>query len=141
MTRFVLVLVALALPALAGAEEMWRWRDAAGKLHYSNVKANVPADAEPVRTRLGRLEGTPAPMPAIKKAEEVPSSILRRPFEKAWPLPQEVGACTSPYGGYFCPRLAIPQILTIQGRNLADQVQEAALLDALRVPWRNGLCP
>jgi uncharacterized protein DUF4124 len=56
---FVLALIA---PAARG-EEMWRWKDANGTLHYSNQADVVPADAVPVTTRLiveaDRLPGAP----------------------------------------------------------------------------------
>ena len=46
------LLVLAALPPLARAEEVWRWRDANGTLCYSNRAAIAPRDAEPVKTRL-----------------------------------------------------------------------------------------
>jgi len=42
--RALLVLALLVLPAAAGAGT-WRWRDAAGRLHYSNIVSEVPAGA------------------------------------------------------------------------------------------------
>ncbi len=57
MARFALVLI-LALPGLASAE-MWRWTDAAGRIHYSNVPAHVPAHAMPVHGGVGYVSQAP----------------------------------------------------------------------------------
>lgn len=54
MNKFLLGLCLLALPAAGHAEEVWRWTDANGTTHYSNVQARVPADAEAVKTRIVR---------------------------------------------------------------------------------------
>jgi hypothetical protein len=65
MLRFVALAAALiVVPAGAGAEEIWRWRDAAGRLHYSNVRENVPPGAE----TLGGRPGRPAHDPAGERA-------------------------------------------------------------------------
>ena len=138
MLRFVLVLVALWLPGLAGAEEMWRWRDAGGSLHYSNVQANVPPGAVPVRTRLGTLQGTPAPVPTAPKSDAAPARAPRKTGDERPSWMQNVGACGSAYP-YFCPGFSVPYLLTIQGNDLADQVKQASLMDALHVRWRS--CP
>jgi hypothetical protein len=58
------LLVALAGPAGA---EAWRWRDATGQLHYSNVRAHAPAGATSVQGRIGYATGvatTPGPQVA-----------------------------------------------------------------------------
>ena len=74
MLRFVALVAALIiLPAGAGAEDIWRWRDAAGRLHYSNVRENVPAGAETLGTRPGR----PAQDPSGETAH--PESDVPRP--------------------------------------------------------------
>ena len=140
MTRFVLVLAALTLPGLTSAEEMWRWRDATGHLHYSNVQANAPADAVSVRTKLGTMEGNVAPAPVAEKPTGTRAARSRTPAVERPAWMQEVGGCTSPYP-YLCAPLAVPYILTIQGNDLADQVKEASLLDSLHVRWRSGFCP
>jgi len=63
MKTLAALLVLAALPALARAEEVWRWRDANGTLCYSNRAAIAPRDATPVKTRLiveaKRLPGAP----------------------------------------------------------------------------------
>jgi len=63
MKTLAAVLTLAALSSFARAEEVWRWTDAAGTLHYSNRAAIAPADATPVTTRLivetDRLPGAP----------------------------------------------------------------------------------
>src|SRR2546422_1168840 len=53
------LLLVLARPGLAGAE-MWRWKDAAGQVHYSNVPGHVPSHAATVHRDVGYL--APAPL-------------------------------------------------------------------------------
>jgi len=56
---FVLVVLA----PLARGEDVWRWKDASGTLHYSNQPEVAPADAVPVTTPLiietDRMPGAP----------------------------------------------------------------------------------
>ena len=137
MFRVLIAVAVLTLPCLAGADEVWRWRDPAGHLHYSNVKANVPADAEPVRKRIEIVHRT-AVEPGVERAERVPAGTPRRQVERP-AYRYEGSGCGGGYP-YLCSGFAIPYILTLQGNDLADQVKEAALLDALHVRWRNG-CP
>jgi len=60
MKSFAFVLI-LTLPALARAEDtMWKWRDARGRLHYSNVQDEVPQGAETVTKTIGIVEPEPA---------------------------------------------------------------------------------
>jgi hypothetical protein len=51
--------VALLLPLTAHAEDMFRWRDARGRVHYSNDTEKVPAGAQPVTKQLGVIGGEP----------------------------------------------------------------------------------
>jgi len=44
-TRAILT-VALLLPLAAHAEDMFKWRDARGRIHYSNDTEKVPAGSE-----------------------------------------------------------------------------------------------
>src|SRR6266550_4825380 len=74
MLKIALLLV-LALPGLAGAE-MWRWKDTAGQVHYSNVPGHVPAHAATVHRDVGYLATAPlAP-------EVTPSADLERLHEE-----------------------------------------------------------
>ena len=56
------LLVVLAA-ALVHAEDVWRWKDERGAVHYSNVARNVPRGATVVDTRItlevARLPGAP----------------------------------------------------------------------------------
>jgi len=70
MSKIALLLV-LALPGLAGAE-MWRWKDAAGRVHYSNVAGHVPAHAATVHRDVGYLASAPLAL------EVTPSADLER---------------------------------------------------------------
>lgn len=57
-TRVVLTL-ALVLPIAAHAEDMFRWRDARGRIHYSNDTEKVPQGAQVVTKKLGEIGGEP----------------------------------------------------------------------------------
>ena len=48
-----LALIALALSAAAG--EVYRWRDAAGVIHFTDDPSKVPPEAKPVRAHPERL--------------------------------------------------------------------------------------
>jgi hypothetical protein len=135
MKAHLVLAMLLAGPALAAAE-VWRWVDGSGRLHYSNRAERVPADAQVVRARLGYLAASPAPLPE-GFLEPAAAPAARRPARGR-------GGGGAPCGGkgvYYCPRLSVPHVLTIIGRDQADQVKEVSLLDALGVPWRSGLCP
>jgi hypothetical protein len=56
--RAILTL-ALLVPVAAHADDMFRWRDARGRVHYSNDSEKVPAGARPVTRQLGFIGGTP----------------------------------------------------------------------------------
>ena len=63
MKTLAVVLTLAALSSFARAEEVWRWTDAGGTVHYSNRPALAPPDATTVTTRLtvetDRLPGAP----------------------------------------------------------------------------------
>jgi hypothetical protein len=145
MVRFMVLAVALvALPVLAHADQVWRWTDASGRLHYSNIPEHVPAYAEPVRGGLGRLSGT-VPAPDAKQIESDLAEygkLHRERAEQRRPggarLQEAVGECGLGAFGYFCPRLAGPWFLKLANEHdLADQVKQASLLDALGIAWRS----
>jgi len=114
----------LALVPMTGrAEETWRWRDGAGQLHYSNERDKAPEAAEPVRTQIrvvSRREATP-----VKRVARG-----RRPPGRRFPR----GVAVASVGG--CREPAYPWIIINNPHELADQVKQASLLDALGVPWR-----
>jgi hypothetical protein len=52
MKSFALAVGLLVLPALGHAGDVWRWTDADGKTHYSNVVGALPHAATPVETTI-----------------------------------------------------------------------------------------
>jgi hypothetical protein len=56
--RAILTLALLA-PVVAHADDMFKWRDARGRVHYSNDTEKVPSGAQPVTRQLGFIGGTP----------------------------------------------------------------------------------
>jgi hypothetical protein len=143
MTRFPFLAVALlALPTVAGAEEVWRWRDARG-LHYSNIPALVPADAEPVRTRLGHASTSIQAEDPVRVREDLERYRELRQQRVAEARQAESLRAVPIVAGYYdcCAPFGLQHLLTTTGRSLADQVQEASLLDALNVRWRRPMCP
>jgi hypothetical protein len=56
MKKFA-VLVLLLLPVCALAEDMYKWHDAQGRLHYTNDPTKAPADATIVTKQLGYSDG------------------------------------------------------------------------------------
>jgi hypothetical protein len=100
----------LVLPALAQAEDVWRWRDSSGQLHYSNIPSRVPSHAERIRTQLGK--GTDAaPAPEAKEPEAAPTESDRPKKDQEDALDDDsprprhaVGSCAMGPSGYFCPR-------------------------------------
>jgi len=66
--RQVLFALTMALaPALVHADELYRWQDERGVLHYSNIGDHAPADATlvktPITVEVARLPGAEAPAP------------------------------------------------------------------------------
>jgi len=130
MLRSIVVAAMLLLAASAvRAEDAWRWTDDAGHIHYSNQASKLPGNAEPVRTQIKIV-------PAPRAHYPEPRWALRggrRGREGARFLEEvsvAVGCYTSAYWYVF-------------GNNpheLADQVKQASLLDALGVPWRRAAC-
>jgi hypothetical protein len=56
--RAILTL-ALLVPMVAHADDMFRWRDARGRVHYSNDTEKVPSGAQPVTRQIGVIGGAP----------------------------------------------------------------------------------
>ena len=63
MKLYALVVGLVVLPALGHASDVWRWTDADGKTHYSNVVGALPHSATRVETTItieaSRLPGAP----------------------------------------------------------------------------------
>ena len=131
------VAATLVLPALAGADTVWRWQDSTGRLHYSNVASHVPAHAVQVEAPLGIIQGGVA-APDMRKVESDLAAARKAPSTQA-AYPSWAAPAYSPWP--ICTRLAVPLFLALNGHDLADQVEEASILDMLHVPWRSGgLC-
>jgi hypothetical protein len=50
MNRVLLVLAVALVPALAHADELYRWKDERGVVHYTNIARSAPAEATVVET-------------------------------------------------------------------------------------------
>jgi len=77
MRHHMLLALLLLLPALARAD-VWRWRDAEGRIRYSDDRSHVPRGAVRLRADIGRIS-TP-PLVAAKPAD-VRSDL--RAYERA----------------------------------------------------------
>jgi len=130
MMRVAVLVTALMLPALAMADEVWRWKDTSGRLHYSNVPGHVPAYADRLRRDIGHLS-VPRPAPGALPTAGVETHRKPR-AERA--RPRRVALLPS------CRPFGYPYILINNPHELSDQVKQASLLDALGIPWRKGCC-
>ena len=93
--RQLLIALTLALaPALVHADDVYRWQDENGVLHYSNVAALVPTGADvvttPITLEVARMPGRaeePPPAPARIARPEfqgyAPPSYVFRPLPDA----------------------------------------------------------
>ncbi len=122
--------VLVMLPVTGRAEESWRWRDSSGQLHYTNERRRAPESAEAVETQI-RI---------VPRREEAEVTTVKR-------LPRHA----PPRGRYYartagfappgpCDGSAYSWIVFNNSHELADQVKQASLLDALGIPWRRGAC-
>lgn len=77
-----LLILALALPVLAQADDTWRWRDSAGRIHYSNVAEHVPAGAAQMPAGgIGYLEGA-IDEPDAREVQDTLAEIDKRHQER-----------------------------------------------------------
>jgi hypothetical protein len=87
MTRALLLLSLLLLPSLAGAQAIYKWRDASGKLHFSDQ----PRDgAEKVELRSPSTFDASATPPASQPTRDEPPADLipYRRFAFTSPAPE-----------------------------------------------------
>lgn len=115
-TRAILAL-ALLLPATVHADDMLRWRDARGRLHYSNDTERTPPGAKPIVTTLGEIGGAPIGPPVEPALAEGRT-----------PAPREAGFRTAQTG---CVRRLAPSLLS--NRTVVD-------LDRPDWYWVDGAC-
>ena len=80
MTRLMMLIV-LALPLLARADDVWRWVGPDGQIHYSNVPGHIPAHAQEVRKSVGHLSLPPASA-QVESEPEVGLTISQRRREE-----------------------------------------------------------
>ena len=130
MLRSIVVAAMLLLAASAvRAEDAWRWTDDAGHIHYSNQASKLPGNAEPVRTQ---IKTVPAPRAEYQR----PRWALRggRRGREGARFLEEVSVAEG------CYTSAYWYVFGNNPHELADQVKQASLLDALGVPWRRAAC-
>ncbi len=89
MRYLILVGCILALPVLGRADTtVWRWTDAAGTVHYSNVASRVPPAAVPLATRIVReVDRLPERTPTLVRGTVVDSSEVSADFSPPLPRP------------------------------------------------------
>ena len=96
VTRAILTL-ALLLPIAAHAEDMFRWRDAKGRLHYSNDTEKVPAGSQVVSKQLGHIGGAPI-------GEAVQAAAPKEGATTGW---APAGSCVADLGLFALPDRAV----------------------------------
>ena len=101
-TRAILTLV-LVLPIAAHAEDMFRWRDARGRIHYSNDTEKVPEGAQVVTKKLGEIGGAPIgeAMAAPAPGGEVAAAPRRMPMWRGG------GSCVRDLGLFALPHRSV----------------------------------
>ncbi len=73
LISLVILCCIMIVPHVAGAAAVYRWRDAAGTLHFSNREEVIPRDASevalpPLRERATTVAGTPTTLPPRLRA-------------------------------------------------------------------------
>ena len=131
MFRSIIAATVLLLTASAvRTEDVWRWTDDAGHIHYSNQGSKVPGNAEPVRTQ---IKIVPAPRAGHLGSRWALGGGTREGREEAqFPREVSVAECCYPSAYWY--------LFGNNPHELADQVKQASLLDALGVPWRRAAC-
>lgn len=142
MRNLTLALPLLALPLFAHAEDVWRWQDAHGTVHYTNVPGTAPENAEQVKTRItieaDALPGGAAPRLAMADGDVAEAAPAPAPARRP-----KAGKTTSrwlpgPPKIYDTPRLrfgcAAGSVLYNGGFSHADDI--AAAYDC--TPYRLG---
>lgn len=69
MRKVLLALSVALVPALGHAEDLYRWTDAGGVVHYTNIARQAPSDAvvvdTPITLEVDRLPGAAEPVLAM----------------------------------------------------------------------------
>jgi hypothetical protein len=132
MIRVAVLVAVLALPALCRADQVWRWQDSAGRLHYSNVRAHVPSYAEPLSGTIGTVRMHPLP--------------ATTPTERMRTMPTTEPTGMAPHrrhhrhAGRGCCGYGYPFGMVLNSTDPSELVKQASVLDALGVRWRSGCC-
>jgi hypothetical protein len=135
MIRVAVLVAALVLPALSWADQVWRWEDASGRLHYSNRPDRVPSYAEPLRGSIGVVR-----LPAVRATEAgEPRETYREPVGEPGPRRPRRGAHRF-FGPTYCGALGYPYGLILNPTDPSELVKQAAALDRIGVDWRTGCC-
>jgi hypothetical protein len=95
--------VALAMPALAAADDqMFKWRDARGRTHYSNDSAKVPQGASVVSKGIGHIGGAP-----IGAVVQPPDPSATRGFPQTIARFERSDACVRSYDPWALPHRSV----------------------------------
>ena len=86
MRQLLLALILALAPALVHADDVYRWEDENGVLHYSNIADVVPAKATVVTTPI-TLEVARMPGAAEPPARTAPAARVRRPEFEGYAQP------------------------------------------------------
>jgi len=89
MKQLLIALILALAPALVHAENVYRWEDEDGVLHYSNVGDIVPADATVVTTPI-TLEVTRLPGAAEEPSRATATARVTRPEFQGYAPPSYV---------------------------------------------------
>jgi hypothetical protein len=108
----LLLLAMLCAPALAHAD-VWRWRDARGRLHYSNVSEHVPPHATVLKGAIGTL-ASDIPAPDMKAIESDLAAYDKlhaaRAAREAAPPPAPVSYSYGWPGGIAVTQIVAPTV-------------------------------
>ncbi len=95
MKQFALAVGLLVLPALVCAEDVWRWKDAQGRLHYTNISGTAPDGATAVKTQItietDRLPGAPKGPDLVVASGNVSDGAESAPAPAAKPRAKAAG--------------------------------------------------
>ena len=103
MVMRAILTLALLLPIAAHAEDMFRWRDARGRIHYSNDTEKVPAGSAVVTKQLGHIGGEP-----IGEAiESIPTVESRGGSSTQVGWPTQGPSCIADEGFFALPHRSV----------------------------------
>ncbi len=104
---FLLAVIIARLSSAAAAETFFEWTDAAGVIHFTNIKAEVPTErkwAEVAVDAAPAASVAPEPDPPVPPPPTAGTAIYGSPVAPEWNIgPQADTAYANPdeYGPYF----------------------------------------